>query len=370
MRILYLMTEPFGIGGVQSDLLALSQDLTARGHEVYVATTPGVLLDELRSRGARFVNIDFHFREPIGLMRSAAALRRVVREHQIEIVAPQSVRSSIAAWLSLRVWPGALRRIPIITTIHNIHTPFHFRYAGKILRRTSDFVIFESHYESNRVQASGLPAERCCVVHSGIDTDRFAPQPRNTELLNRLGLDPERHFIFGNVARLSEEKGHNFLLEAFARVLQQREDARLIIVGDGPLRDALHAQAEALGIMPAVIFAGQQRNIPDWLSIFDVFVLTSTRESFPLAAREAMAAGRAVIAPRIGGCPEVVDDGRTGLLFPAANVDELTRCMLEIASERRHERFGAAGRQRVIERFSRRSWVDGDEAIYLRWLTA
>lgn len=373
MKILYLMTEPFGIGGVQSDILTLSEDLTARGHEVYVATTPGVLLDELKSKGARHVQIDFHYRGPWGFLRAVHALRRAVREHAVELVAPQSVRSTIATYIALRLLPyryrvpGHGRRVPIITTIHNIHNPIHFRYAGRILERCADFVIFESHYERNRLLASGLSDNKSVVIHSGIDTDRFIIRPRDPALLARYGLDPDQHRVFGIVARLSEEKGHVYLVDAFARVYREDTGVRLLIIGDGPLLDAVRQQVQDLGIADAVVFTGMQRNIPDHLALLDAFVLSSTRESFPLAAREAMAAGKPVIAPRIGGCPEVVDEGVTGYLFEARSVEQLAACMRQIAQDDRFRSLGVAARERVERLFSRRAWVAGDERIYLQW---
>ena len=109
------------------------------------------------------------------------------------------------------------------------------------------------------------------------------------------------------------------------------------------------------------------RDIPAFLALMDVFVLASTRESFPLAAREAMAAGKAVVAPRIGGCPEVVEEGVTGYLFESRNVDDLASRLREIALESRWIGFGRSARDRVERLFSRRAWVDGDEAVYLRW---
>lgn len=373
MRIMYLMTEPFGIGGVQSDILTLSEDLTRRNHEIYVATMPGVLLDELKSKGARIVEIDFHWSSPGDFVRGAAALRRAVRECRIELVAPQSVRSSISAFAALRLLPFGYRvpvtgkRVPIITTVHNIHNPVHFRYAGAILARCADFVIFESHYERNRVMASGLAASRSAVIHSGIDTDRFVPREHDPELAARYGLDPRQHRVFGIVARLSQEKGHHYLIEAFAKVHRDRPETRLLVIGDGPLLESARAQASALRLEDAVVFTGMQRNVPDYLALLDVFVLSSTRESFPLAAREAMAAGKPVIAPRIGGCPEVVEDGVTGHLFEARNVDELARCMCRVLDDDQYRRLGTAARERVVRLFSRRSWVDGDERVYLRW---
>jgi glycosyltransferase involved in cell wall biosynthesis len=372
MKILYLMTEPFGIGGVQSDILTLSEDLTKRGHEVHVATTTGVLLEELKGKGALHVDIDFHYSGFGGLWKAAMALRKAVQERGIELVAPQSVRSSIVAWFALRMLPYGYRvpatgkRVPIVTTIHNIHNPRHFSYAGHILRLCADYVIFESHYERNRLLQSGLRQDRSSVIHSGIDTDRFVPRERDLSLAARYGIDFDRHRVFGIVARLSEEKGHCYLIDAFAKVRAEMPEARLMIIGDGPLKDELVAQVERLKLGDAITFTGLQRNIPDFLAVLDAFVLSSTRESFPLAAREAMAAGKAVIAPRIGGCPEVVDEGVTGYLFESRNVDQLAECMKRIVSEQRHVDFGKAGRQRVERLFSRRSWVDGDEQVYLQ----
>ena len=374
MRILYLMTEPFGVGGVQSDILTLSRELTARGHEVHVATTPGILLDELKSRGAIFHDADFHFREPRGLIRAVSLLKKLVRELAIELLAPQSVRTTVTCWTAMRLLrsgyrvPATGRRVPIVTTIHNIHNPMHFRYGGHILNRCSDHVIFESHYERDRLLASGLAAARCEVVHSGIDTDRFKPAELNPELARRYGLVPGEHVIYGIVARLSEEKGHVYLVKAFQKVHAKDPRARLLVVGDGPLLGAVQAQVTEAGLDQMVIFTGMQRNIPAYLALFDVFVLSSTRESFPLAAREAMAAGRAVIAPKIGGCPEVVADGETGLLFESANVDDLASCMTRILDGKTYERFGKNARARVETLFSQRQWVDGDERIYLDWV--
>ena len=373
MRLLYLMTEPFGVGGVQSDILTLTEVLTQRGHTVHVASTPGVLLDELIARGARYLEIDFRFDGPARFWRASRQLRAAILREGIELLAPQSVRSTLVSYFALRCLPFGYRvartggRLPIVTTIHNIHNPAHFRYAGHLLNHCSDFVIFESHYERNRLLASGLGAQKSIVIHSGIDTDRFVPRPRSRELMQHYGLDAERNRIFGIVARLSEEKGHAYLIQAFARVSAALPEARLLVIGDGPLLDAVKTQTRDAGLDGRVIFTGLQRNIPEYLALLDVFVLSSTRESFPLAAREAMAAGRPVIAPRIGGCPEVVEDGVTGYLFESRNVDELADRMMRLVEKENCQRLGQAARSRVERLFSRRQWIDGDEEVYLRF---
>ncbi len=373
MKILYLMTEPFGIGGVQSDVLTLTEDLTAKGHIVYVATTDGLLLKELIGKGAIYVDIDFHFRAVSQFVRALKQLREVVKREGIELVAPQSVRSSMVAYAALRLMPygyrvaSTSRRVPIVTTIHNIHNPKNFKWAGRILRQSADFIIFESNYERNRLLANGLPPKQSTVIHSGIDLDRFSTATRTADFARQYGLEPGKHLIFGIVARLSEEKGHNYLVDAFAKVVQRKPETRLLIVGDGPLLDQTKAQVARLGLQNTVIFAGMQRDIPSHLALLDVFVLSSTRESFPLSAREAMAAGRCVIAPRIGGCGEVVEDGVTGLLFTAADVGDLAAKMLTLSERDTVAAMGRAGRQRAERLFSRHVWVDGDEKVYLDW---
>jgi len=373
MRILYLMTEPFGIGGVQSDILTLTEDLRRNGHDVFVGTTPGVLLEELQRKGAHYLELDSRFAGLGELWRVAQRIRREIRQHGIEMLAPQSLRSTIATYAATRLMPfdyrasSTGRRLPIVTTIHNIHNPSHFRFAGHILERCSDHVIFESNYERDRVLAGGLSRAKSTVIHSGIDTERFVPRPLDPALAAHYGLNPQQHRVFGIVARLSEEKGHDLLLRAFAEVHRDAPETRLMVIGDGPLLEPVRAQAQALNLAGVVIFTGMQRNIPEHLALLDVFVLASTRESFPLAAREAMAAGKPAIAPRIGGCPEVVDDGVTGYLFEVRNVSQLRDRMRQILVDGQHLTMGRAARERVERLFSRRSWAEGDERVYLAW---
>ncbi|MGB0866799.1 MAG: glycosyltransferase family 4 protein [Granulosicoccaceae bacterium] len=368
MKILYLMTEPFGYGGVQSDILALSEDLTARNHEVFVATTEGELLEELKSKGAIFCPIDFNISGFGGMLAAAKALNALVEQHGIDLVAPQSVRSSLVTLLALKIMHRGARP-PIVTTIHNIHNPVHFRYAGWLLRACADYVIFESHYERDRLLKSGLPADRSGVVHSGIDVVKYAPREPSQRILEEFSLDKTQHKTMAIVARLSEEKGHNYLLEAFAKRVEVDSNLRLLIVGDGPLRAEVEAKIDELQLHDTVTMTGARRDVDEILSVIDAFVLSSTRESFPLAAREAMAAGRAVVAPRIGGCPEVVDHEVNGYLFESRNADDLAQCIGKLTEGDTAERFGQAAREKVVTQFSRKAWVEGDEEIYLQALS-
>jgi L-malate glycosyltransferase len=371
MKILYLMTEPFGIGGVQSDMIALSR-LNDLGHQVYVATESGDLVDELEKLGTQFVPISFNVRGLFSALRTAGKLRNFIVNNKIDMLAPQSIKTTLFSYLSLRLFPFFYKinnkRLPIVTTIHNIHNPANFKYAGKILNTCPDYVIFESNYERDRCMASGLSSSKSVVINSGIDVDKYVVRDADTELLKEYSIDKSKNTIFGIIARLSEEKGHNYLLEAFKLVLNKIPDAKLLIVGDGPLEDEVKAYCSKLGLDNSVIFAGSRRDISEHLSILDVFVLSSTRESFPLAAREAMAAGKAVIAPNIGGCPEVVDNEKTGFLFESRNSEDLSEKMLTIIENNRYLEFGEKSRQKAVDYYSINAWVKNDEQLYLNYI--
>ncbi|MEO8454877.1 MAG: glycosyltransferase, partial [Sphingomicrobium sp.] len=163
------------------------------------------------------------------------------------------------------------------------------------------------------------------------------------------------------VGRLSPEKGQAGLLEAFATVSRDHADLRLVLVGDGPEAARLHALAEKLGISGRIRFSGRLSE-PDTLreiAAADILVLPSFMEGLPIVLMEAMAMGTAVIASRVAGIPELVEDGKSGLLFTPSNWEELGACMRRLAEDDRlRERLVTRGRAAVSTEFDvRRSAV-------------
>ena len=357
------MTEPFGMGGVQSDLKALGPHFVSRGHEVVVACPEGDQLPVLEKGGVRHVPFTVHFRTPGEFQAQARNLRELIERVKPSVLAPQSIRAS---W----VCHAAAKSLPLarVTTVHNIHTTANALFAGVILNRASHMVIFESDHEHKRLLRLGLSGKKTRVIPSGIDTRTFyredrATAPRLRSLLPGIGPDT---VIFGCVARLSEEKAHKDLLAAYAIVRKSYPDTRLVLVGDGPLKEDLELRARALGILSAVYFVGQRTNVREWLNLFDVFTLASTRESLPRAAREAMACGLPVIATRVGATREAVRDGENGLLVPPSNVDALTRAMLHLLYDpEARSRMGERSLAMISERFSQDRWFDDNERVYL-----
>jgi glycosyltransferase involved in cell wall biosynthesis len=184
---------------------------------------------------------------------------------------------------------------------------------------TRDFLVRQRH----------VPAQRVRLIWNGVPLAEFAPVAPAVALAVRreLGL-PMGSPVVGTIGRLSEQKGHRYLLDAAARVLARRNDARFLIVGDGDQMAPLRGQAEALGIAPAVVFAGHRTDVPALLGALDVFCISSTYEGTPLALFEAMAAGKTIVSTAVDGCREVLEDGVTGLLVPSRDPDALSGALL------------------------------------------
>ena len=155
------------------------------------------------------------------------------------------------------------------------------------------------------------------------------------------------------------------MLDAFRLVLDKFAKARLIIVGDGPARKDLERHAESLKLAGHVIFLGERNDVPDILSAFDVFLLTSLSEGLPISILEAMAAGRAVVSTKVGAIPEVILDGETGLLVPVGNANVMAGALKRILDDKTvMTKMGEAGRKRVKELFSLEHMVKEYESTY------
>ena len=225
--------------------------------------------------------------------------------------------------------------------------PAYQGLADRLLAPFTDRAIAVS--ESTRaflVDERHVPAAKVRVIWNGAPLDEFAPVPSEVARAARqqLGL-PLDALVVGSIARLSEQKGHRYLLDAAARVLAVRPEVRFLVVGDGDQWEALQAQARALGIAERSVFAGHRRDVPAMLGVCDVFCISSTYEGTPLTLFEAMAAGSAIVSTAVDGCREVLDDGVTGLLVAPRDADALAAGLLRALDDPAlRARLGAAAR--------------------------
>jgi glycosyltransferase involved in cell wall biosynthesis len=202
------------------------------------------------------------------------------------------------------------------------------------------------------------------LIPNGIPTDEYAPDPnRRRRWRQRHGLEPEA-IVLTHVGRFAPPKNHALLIEAFAQV-RTHTPLYLLLVGGGELEDAVRQQVAGLGLQERVRFLGVRADVPAILNASDLFVLSSRWEGNPLSVMEAMAAGLPVVSTAVGGVPELVREGETGLLVPSGDAAALARALQALVDDpARREAMGAAARQHAITHFDIRHTVRQYEVLY------
>jgi glycosyltransferase involved in cell wall biosynthesis len=289
-------------------------------------------------------------------------LRQLVRERRFGLVHSHSPYAAAGARIGLA---GLRPRVAHVYTEHNLWRAYHpaTRLANAVTFPRNDHVFAVSETARRSILAPMRGAHVETLLHgfvAGPPTDRAAARAE-------LGLAPDAPVV-GTVAGFRPEKAHRDLLDAAALVRERVPEARFVLVGDGPLEDALRAQARRLGIEDTVAFAGYRPDARRLAGAFDVFTLSSLQEGLPIALLEAMACGVPVVATAVGGVPEAVRDGREGLLVapgrPPALADALVTLLEDPA---RRAALGAAAQARTRD-FDLVAAVRRMESVYAELL--
>jgi glycosyltransferase involved in cell wall biosynthesis len=205
------------------------------------------------------------------------------------------------------------------------------------------------------IEEEGINPDKLVKIHNGIDTKRFSMKlssEAQRDLRQELGLYPKSLVVL-TVARLHPQKGHRYLIEAIPQILRDFPQARFLFVGEGALAEVLVSQVSQTNLDKYIRFLGVRQDIPQLLAISDLFVLPSLWEGLPNSVLEAMAAGVPVIATDVDGTPELIGDGRTGLLVPPADPDALEEAICRLLrDESLRTALAEAARQRVEREFS------------------
>jgi glycosyltransferase involved in cell wall biosynthesis len=348
-----------GWGGGEVHVLDLSRALGACGHQVTVACKAGTALErEVRSAGIPVMTVPLW--RAVDLW-SAARLRRFCVEAGVDV---------LHGHLSEDWWLGriATARLPgtrLVVTRH-ISRRWGSNPQKRWLLSGVHRVIAVSRAVA-QVLARDVPSRLITVVPNGVDVHRFATAPRGA-LRAELGIGPDAPVI-GMVARLAANKGQDLLLRAAPAVLARHPAARFVLVGgdqrDGSMGRRLEELARELGVAGQVHFLGDRADVAPLLRDFTVAVLPSRQEGLGLALIESMAAGVPSVATPVGGLPELVVDGETGLLVEPESPPSLAEAVNGLLEDpARAGRLAAAGQERVRSSFSLESMVAGTLAAY------
>ena len=351
MKIVHTESS-LGWGGQEIRVLSESQGLAKRGHQIRLLCPPEArIFSEAANWGLQ--------PEPVPIAKKSFRGIAALKEKFLSGCDVVSTHSSTDSWLSALALRSLGRPCPMVRTRH-ISAPVPRNPLSRWLytRATTRIVTAGEALKKELIERNRFPGERIDSVPTGIDTERFRPGDK-LRAREQLGL-PEERILVGIVATLRSWKGHRFLLQALP------EEAGLVIVGDGPQRQALEAQAAQLGIRYKVLFAGNQKDVVPWLQSFDVFALPSyANEGVPQALIQAMLAGLPCVTTNIGSMAELAIHERTALVVPPEDVAALSsalRALLGDAPGR--ERLGKAAREHAAQGFGYEGMLDRMEAVY------
>ncbi len=367
-------------GGAQEYVRSLVQRMDPRRYDVdVVSLTDGPTIRRMTASGVAVTVLDEGSDEDV-----TRRLGEHLRRRRTQVVHNHMYRAEIVGTrAAIRIGELGLPRPYIVATVHSsrVRSPEDRDLVAALTPRMDRLIAVSRSIEAKieREGRTGAPVE---LIYNGVDLSRYDRLEACCTLPEEYGF-PVGSPLVGIVARLEPEKGHTTLLDAWPQVLTRVPEARLLIVGEGTLRETLETQAEDLGLLgepcegdhcvgtrharpgAKVVFTGRRDDVPSVTAAMDVAVLPSYREALGLAILEAMALSRPVVATNVGGIPEMVVDGVTGLLVPphdpAALAGAITRLLTDHPLA---DMVARAGHDLVHDRFCIDLMVDAIEAIY------
>lgn len=329
------------VGGVETGTADLSRELVKRGHRVVVVSGGGRMVKELLEANAKHIKLPVHKKSLFTIIKMIRRLEYIIKEENIDIVHARSRVPAIIAFFATRRTNAAF-----ITTAHGY-------YSTHLLSRVMGwgrFVIVASTVIGRHmIEDFGVPRERIRFIPRGVDLEKFKFNP----------IDASHHkveFKIGVVGRITPIKGHAFFLQAIARVARIFPKVKILIVGDAPedkpeYKETLKSLINRLGIEKSVEFLGSRHDIPKIMSGLDLLVLPSVgQEAFGRVIIEAGASGVPVVATRVGGAVDIIEDGKTGLLVKPGDIIEMVDSIVRLLQDREFARNIAIEARKKVEK--------------------
>lgn len=354
-----MMTDVTGRGGAEKALVDLALRLDRSRYNVTVCATraAGNYQPLLDSAGVTTFILG---RQNKWDVHKLARLVRVLRRQPVDILHTHLFGSN--TWGRIL---GKLARVPVIISHEHWSSKSQREvWVDKLLYRLSDRILVPSAASKRMVMAmEGIPARYLQVIYNGVDSAHFAPNGDHASVRGALGISPNA-VVIGTAGRLSPEKGGvDLLIKAVGQLRAADPRVSLLVVGDGSLRHKLEAiSAEENDV---ALFTGTRSDVAQLMQAMDIFVLPSLHEALPIALLEAMSVGLPAVATNVGGVPEILTDGKTGLIVPPGDGAALQDALARIISDGALAlNLGAAGRAHVEANFTLERMVARVENLY------
>jgi len=359
IKVLFLITE-LNVGGAEMVVAKITAHLNEdRFHCSVCSLLPdGRLAEVLQEQGIKTLSLNVKEKFDVrGLFR----LLRLLREEKTDILHTHLFHANLLGRIA-----GRMAGVPVI--ISHQHGVERSRskvrsLLDRLTSRYADVVISTCEVvKQTLIKRDKIPPDKIRTIYKGVEITNA--EVKSSSARRNLGITSDVPVV-GIVANLRSMKGHDTFLKAARMILNDVENARFLIVGGGPLEGKLKALAFKLGVSPQTIFTGFRDDVPSLLATMDVFVLPSLWEGVPIAILEAMAMAKPVVATEVGGIPEIVVNGETGILVPPQNPKLLAEAIIALLQNReRAEAMGRAGRERVERCFTVERMVQQTEALY------
>lgn len=368
-----LFTDSFIHGGTERQFVETLRLLDRTKYDLLVGCLKrrGPFLSDVEALGVpimEFPITSLRHRSTLGWMRK---LVDFLRTEKIDLIHTFDYYTNLFAIPAAR-WAGVPVVIASRRNIAHNRTALERAALGTVCRLAHGIVANSELAASVATGGANARNPKVAILYNAVNPREYRTTPYNPELRNALHL-PVAAVLVGVLAALRPEKGHRTFLRAAAKVAaawnQPKRDLRFVLIGEGPEQMALQILARELGIAERVVFTGDRRNVADWLAALNLLVLPSDAESLPNAVLEAMASARPVVATRVGGVPEIVEEGVTGLLVPPGDPAAMAAAILKVlGDEGLCRRMGAAARAHIERNFTPARAKEKLEEFYDRLL--
>jgi glycosyltransferase involved in cell wall biosynthesis len=361
LRILH--TEwSMGWGGQEHRILLECRKMEERGHRTLIACQPGSgILERARARGLRTEEVVIRGGfDP----RAIAALWRIIRRERIQVVNTHSGKDSWAAGFAAK-----LARADLLVRSRHIALPISNNPLNFVYRMTDGIITTGEAVRDMMIHRNGMDPGKILSIPTGVSLARFDPSLADGSRIRAEFGIPAGVPVVSMVAVFRAMKRHDVLLQAAVRLVREHPGIRFLLVGEGPGRAGIEQAIRSSGLAGACLLTGHREDVPDLLAASDIVVLTSDLEGVPQSLSQAMAMARPVVAAAVGGIPELVIDGRTGLIAEAGNADSFARQMSRLVGDPAlRATLGAAAREHVLEGYTDDIMARRTEEFYWRLL--
>lgn len=366
IRVLHLTTDS-RIAGAEKLLIGIGKEFDSKNFETFFCTMKarGVLHERLEKQGN--ANFSLNCRSGYDLPQAMIRLGKIMQNCKVDILHTHLFHACVLGQFVARF---NNRVIPIMTKHYSNALYLYGTPLQRLLDRSSSswarhIIAISSGVRKILIDLDGVRQGKITVIHNGIELPSY-PLARENALRARNEFSiKEYEIVVGTLGSLHPRKGYRYLIEAMKLVFESKDNIKLMMVGEGVLRTELKHLSEELGIEDKVIFTGYREDVNNLLSAMDIVVQPSIEEGFGIAILEAMALGKIVIATNVGGIPEIINNGETGMLVPCANAGALAKAISFIIERPDLSKtIAEKGRKSVEENFNIVKMVRGYENLY------